>query len=265
MFKLCGNKKEVIDNLWSVFTSFGYDEVEFDGNFDENIKSGGKYCYFSGGEAVAAEAGQITKRAYAEKAAMCIEAAIAAGLDDFELTVSDSEVFDILYLFGFEKFININKNISGFFAKSEDVAFAKGCFEEEKCCCSFDLDSFCEVLENYGIKLGTPSASLIFAEREAEGLAYDTAFNLRVNGCIVEFYNGKGDITEAEKYAENKGIDCILRVYTDGRLEIKDYGKNEIIDTTVEEFLGYYEDEEEECGCGHDHHHGEDCDCGHCH
>ena len=265
MIDLCGNKKEIIDNLWMVFSSFGYEEAEKNDTFFDDIKSGGKYFYLSDGEMTCVESGEMTKRAYAEKAAMCIEASIAIGLDEFELTVSDSEVFDILYLFGFEKFININKNINGFFAKSEDIAFAKGCFDEEKCCCSFDLDSFYEVLENYGVKMGTPSASLIFAEREAEGLAYDTAFNLRINGCIVEFYNGSGDINEAEKYAREKGIECILRVYTDGKLEIKDYAKNEIIETTVEEFLGYYEDEEDNCDCGDHHAHEDDCDCGHCH
>ena len=64
-------------------------------------------------------------------------------------------------------------------------------------------------------------------------------------------------------YADNKGITCVLRAYPDGVLQIKDMIKNEITETTVADFLGYYEEDEDcDCGCDHDHH---DCSCGHDH
>ncbi len=108
------------------------------------------------------------------------------------------------------------------------------------------------------------SSSLIFAERNAEGLGYDLAYNLRVNGCLVEYYIGGGDYTDAEKYALETDNSCMLRVFADGRLMIKDFAKNEITETTVNEFLGYYA-EDDDCGCGHEHHYDHDCDCGHEH
>lgn len=103
-----------------------------------------------------------------------------------------------------------------------------------------------------------PSRSLIFAEENAEGAGYDLAYNLRVNGCLVEYYIGEGGFNAAEDYAVNTGCGSMLRVFADGRLLIKDLAKNEITETTVNDFLGYYEDDE------HEHEHGHDCDCG-CH
>ena len=102
-------------------------------------------------------------------------------------------------------------------------------------------------------------ASLIFAETDSEGIAYDVAYNLRMNGCIVEFYTGAGNIDDAVSYTKDNGLGCILRVFSDGKLMINDFAKNEIIETTAFDFLGYYdEDEEDECDCGcggHHHHH----------
>lgn len=112
--------------------------------------------------------------------------------------------------------------------------------------------------------VGGVGSSLIFAEENAEGIGYDLAYNLRVNGCLVEYYIGDGDFKEAEEYAKRTDNTCMLRVFADGRLLIKDFIKNEITETTANEFLGYYADEpyEHDCGCGHEHHH---CDCGHEH
>ena len=114
------------------------------------------------------------------------------------------------------------------------------------------------------------SSSLIFAEYNAEGLGYELAYNLRVNGCLVEYYIGDGDYKEAEKYALSTDNGCMLRVFPDGKLQIKDFAKNEITETTVNEFLGYYaEDEHHEhhhdCDCGHHHDHDHECTCGHHH
>lgn len=107
------------------------------------------------------------------------------------------------------------------------------------------------------------SSSLIFAEKDADALAYELAYNLRVNGCLVEYYIGEGDYKEAEKYALKTDNACMLRVFGDGVLMIKDFVTGDITQTTVADFLGYYE--EDECDCGHEHSHDHECGCGHEH
>lgn len=112
------------------------------------------------------------------------------------------------------------------------------------------------------------SASLVYAEKDAEGIGYDIAYNLRVNGCLVEMYIGEGTYKDAEEYSKKKNIGAMLRVFPDGKLMINDFTKHEIIETTANEFLGYYEDDlmfghDHDCDCGHEHHH--DCGCGHEH
>lgn len=108
---------------------------------------------------------------------------------------------------------------------------------------------------------GYPS-SLIFAERDAEGLCYEVASNLRINGCLVEAYIESGDYRDAEAYAVKTGSSCMIRVFPDGKLQMKDFVKQEITETTANDFLGYYEDDD--CDCGHEHH-DHDCGCGHHH
>ncbi len=254
----CGKKRDIIDSMWSVFTSFGFYEVE--------KEEGTKYCIFDKDTCTCVNK-LSTVKAQAEAAAVCIEAAIANGLDNFEVIVGDKKVFDLLTLFGFEKLIKLNSEITGFSVACKDIEFAKGVFEENHSECRFDIKKFIISLEGEGVDMSDSdvSESLIFAEKNAEGIAYDIAYSLRVNGCIVEFFNEDTDISAAEKYADEKKMSCILRAYPDGRLLMKDLIKNEITETTAQDFLGFY-DEEEECDCGHEHHHhhGEDCDCG-CH
>ncbi len=254
-------KRDIIDSMWSVFTSFGFCEVE--------EEKGEKYCIFQKDEAKAVNIG-TTDKSKAELAALCIETAIANGLDNFSLAVGESKIFELLELFGFEKIISLDENEKGFSVICGDIKFAEGIFGDNKQECRFYIDKFIDALITEGVDMSDNdvSASLIYAEKDAEGIAYDIAYNLRVNGCIVEFYNTDGDIKDAEKYAKDKYISCILRAFPDGRLMIKDFIKNEIIETTAAEFLGYYEEDEEDecdCGCGHNHehhhHHGEDCDC----
>lgn len=251
-------KRDIIDSMWSVFTSFGFCEVE--------KEDGEKFCIFEK-DVIKAVNKMSTSKAKAETAALTIETAIANGLDNFEVRVGSSEVFELLELFGFEKIISLDENISGFSAVCGDIAFAEGIFEKESAECRFYIDKFIDALTSEGVDMSgnDVSSSLVYAETDAEGVAYDIAYNLRVNGCIIEYYNEENSIEKAEEYAKSKDISCILRVFADGRLMIKDFIKNEIIETTAAEFLGYYEEDEDECdcGCGHDHHHhhGEDCDC----
>ena len=58
----------------------------------------------------------------------------------------------------------------------------------------------------------------------------------------------------------------MLRVFPNGRLLIKDFVRNEVTETTANDFLGYYDDDcdhDLDCDCGHEHHHHHhDCDCG---
>lgn len=138
---------------------------------------------------------------------------------------------------------------------------------------AFGVNRILSALERNGIPFGSAavSSSLIFAEQGAEGLAYDLAYNLRVNGCMVEMFLDEGDHTAAEAYAGETDTSCMLRVFADGKLMIKDFTKQEIIETTVADFLGYYEEDAAhgDCGCGHDHdhdcNHEHSCGCGHEH
>lgn len=111
------------------------------------------------------------------------------------------------------------------------------------------------------------SRTLVFTEKGAEALSYDLAYSLRVNGCAAEGYVGDGDFRAAENYAVKSGAECMIRIFQDGKMLIKDFKKAEIIETTIQDFLEYYDDslEQEECGCGHDHNgrDGGECGCDH--
>lgn len=111
--------------------------------------------------------------------------------------------------------------------------------------------------------------SLIYAEKNAEGIAYDIAYTLRQYGVFVEQYIGSGDIKAAEKYAKALGRDSIIRVFGDAKVQVKEFKTEEIVETTAEEFINFYGEDEhihdEHCECGHHHEHGEECECGHCH
>ena len=231
MIKYCGKRKEIEDCIWSVYTSFGYMEVENNSEYKES-EDAGKFCYFENGKSVAEKKGSINKMDKAEAVALCVETSIANGLDNFTVEVGENEVFEILTLFGFEKMIKLNPEVIGFTAKSGEICYAYS--EENKCI--IDTYKFMDALSDAGIDMSDISvdASLIFAEKNAEGLGYDVAYNLRVNGCIVEFYTESDSIEKACEYADNKGISCVLRAYPDGILQIKDMIKNEITEKMSE-------------------------------
>lgn len=111
-----------------------------------------------------------------------------------------------------------------------------------------------------------PAASLIYAEENAYAQAYEVAFNLRVNGCMTELYIDDGTYQDAERYAKASKAGCMMRVFADGQLLLKDFIRDEITQTTVKEFLSYYNDSmDEHEDCGHSHAHGDGCECGHHH
>ena len=97
------------------------------------------------------------------------------------------------------------------------------------------------IMQVYSAQISEVPSTLVFAEKNADGLAYDTAYNLRVNGCLTEMYIGGGSFKDAEEYAKQTNNTCILRVYPDGKLTVYDYERNDTIETTVNEFLGYSE------------------------
>lgn len=195
-------------------------------------------------------------------------------------------IYELLCLYGFEKYISIDLGMlesidyytgSIFKCYTHDVGFpicAGGRYDnlmsrfgrtEGAVGAAIGVNRLMSVLS--GRETHEASASLVYAEENAEGIGYDVAYNLRVNGCLVEMYIGEGTYKDAEEYANKNNIGAMLRVFSNGQLMINDFAKHEIIETTVNEFLGYYSDDlmyEESCGCGHDHDH-DNCGCGHDH
>lgn len=195
-------------------------------------------------------------------------------------------IYSILQSYGFEKFISVDLGMlqsidyytgSIFKCYTHGIGFpicAGGRYDnlvskfERKLGAvgiAFGINHLLSVLrgENSREGLAKISKTLVYAENNAQGIAYDLSYNLRVNGCMVEGYVAEGDYKQAEEYAIKSGAECMIRVFDDGKILIKDFKKNEIIETTADDFLGYYEDDLfDDC---RDHHHGEDCDCGHHH
>ncbi|MCC8168797.1 MAG: ATP phosphoribosyltransferase regulatory subunit [Oscillospiraceae bacterium] len=217
-----------------------------------------------------------------------LKKAYVVGLNETSKLALDNikRIYELLCLYGFEKYISIDLGMlqsidyytgSIFKCYTHGVGFpicAGGRYDNL-------MGKFGSPKGAVGVAIGVNrimaalgreasegvSSSLVFAEKNAEGIGYDLAYNLRVNGCLVEMYIGDGDYLEAEKYALSTDTSCMLRIFPNGKLQIKDFTKQEIIETTANEFLGYYDSDleyDEECGCGHEHNHGE-CGCGHEH
>lgn len=253
MIKVNPKKREIQDTIWTVIETFGFIEVENnEGFYEDSKKEPGKYYYFGNDTMTAVNSQSAGNTAKAELIALCVEIGLLCGKENVTISLCDEKVSEMLCLFGFENIIKLGKyeDIS---IESFGTPFAKAKFEEDYLEISLDLKEFLEDADSDRVK-----SSLIFAEPDAEGLAYDVAYNLRMNGCIVEYYTGSGDSNDALLYTKEKGMGCILKVYPNGKLKINDFLKNEILETSVEDFLGYYEDEEEDecdCGCGGHHHH----------
>ena len=166
-------------------------------------------------------------------------------------------IYDLLCLYGFEKYISIDLGMlqsidyytgSIFKCYTHGVGFpiaAGGRYDNlmgmfgspmGAVGCAIGVNRIMQVYKSSGNNV--PS-TLVFAQDGAEGLAYDMAYNLRVNGCLTEMYIGGGSYEDAEKYAAKTDNTCVLRVYPDGRLVIYDYERNDTVETTVNEFLGY--------------------------
>lgn len=259
MIKVNPKKREITETIWTVIETFGFSEAEYnEGFYEEAKKEPGKYYYFSGDTLVAVNSRDKGEKAKADLIALAVEIAMVCGKENINIRLSDNKLAEILCLFGFENIIMLETKEKAACVESLEKTFAKSKFDGDYYEISLELTEFYEVESGYE----KVQASLIFAETDAEGIAYEIAYNLRMNGCIVEYYTGSGNIDEAVRYTKETGISCILRVFSDGKLMINDFAKGEIIETTITDFLGYYDEEDEDecdCGCGgHHHHHDHD-------
>lgn len=199
-------------------------------------------------------------------------------------------IYDILISYGFEKFVSVDLGMLSsidYYTGSIFKCYAKGIGFPVCAGGRYDnlVGKFGRDLDAVGIAFGVNNIlsvirekdeddkkafvprTVVYAEEGAEALCYDLSYNLRINGCMVEGYVGEKDYKKAEEYSKKTSAECMIRVFADSKMMIKDFKKGEIIETTINDFLDYYEEDdfEDDCGCGHDHSHSEDCECGHCH
>lgn len=191
--------------------------------------------------------------------ASILERADVEGLNETSRKALDNlkRIYELLCLYGFEKYISLDLGMlqsidyytgSIFKCYTHGVGFPiaaggrydnlMGLFGAEMGAvgCAVGVNRIMQVYKGGGNSI--PS-TLVYAEKNAEGLAYDAAYNLRVNGCLTEMYIGGGDFADAENYAKKTNNTCVLRIYPDGRLTVYDYERSDTIETTVNEFLGY--------------------------
>lgn len=188
-----------------------------------------------------------------------IDRADVPGLNKTSKTALENlrRIYDLLCMYGFEKYISLDLGMlqsidyytgSIFKCYTHGVGFpiaAGGRYDNlmgmfgtnmGAVGCAIGIN---RIMQVYNGQSSDVPSTLVFGEKGADGLAYDTAYNLRVNGCLTEMYIGGGDFSDAEKYAKATNNTCILRVYPDGRLTVYDYDRDDTIETTVNEFLGY--------------------------
>ncbi len=166
------------------------------------------------------------------------------------------EIYDLLTLYGFEQYISLDLGMlqsidyytgSIFKCYTRGVGFPiaaggrydnlMGVFGESKAAvgCAMGIN---RIMQVYTGKAADVASTLVFAEKNADGLAYDLAYNLRVNGCLCEMYIGDS-FNAAEEYAKKTNNTCILRVYADKKLTIYDLERGEAIETDTDAFMGY--------------------------
>lgn len=188
-----------------------------------------------------------------------LDRAYAEGLNETSKAALENikKIYELLCLYGFEKYISIDLGMlqsidyytgSIFKCYTHGIGFpiaAGGRYDNlmgmfgrpmGAVGCAVGVN---RIMQVYKSQTAQVPSTLVYAEENAAGLAYDTAYNLRVNGCLTEMYIGGGSFEDAEKYAKETNNTCILRVYPNGRLTVYDYEREGTLETTVNEFLGY--------------------------
>lgn len=187
-----------------------------------------------------------------------IDRADVVGLNPTSKAALDNlrEIYNLLTLYGFEKYISLDLGMlqsidyytgSIFKCYTHGVGFPiaaggrydnlMGGFGEAKGAvgCAMGIN---RIMQIYTGEPDIVASTLVFAEKNADGLAYDMAYNLRVNGCLTEMYIGD-DFADAEEYANKTNNTCILRVFADKKLTIYDLERGEAIETDTDTFMGY--------------------------
>lgn len=191
--------------------------------------------------------------------ASIIERANVPGLNETSKVALDNlkQIYELLCAYDFEQYISLDLGMlqsidyytgSIFKCYTHGVGFPiaaggrydnlMGMFGSPKGAvgCAIGIN---RIMQVYTDKPDDIPSTLLYSEKGADRAAYDLAHNLRVNGCLTEMYIGGGSFKDAEEYAKSTNNTCILRVYPDGRLTIYDYEKDDTLQTTVNEFLGY--------------------------
>ena len=185
-----------------------------------------------------------------------LNAASKAALDNLK------KIYDVLCLYGFEKYISLDLGMlqsidyytgSIFKGYTHGVGFpicAGGRYDNL-------MAKFGTAKGAVGVAMGINrlmaalkgkvsdervGSTLVFAEEELDGAAYEIASNLRVNGCLVEMYIGEGSFDAALAYANETEQECVMRVCKGGVLKLYDLLQDNVAETTVDDFLGYSED-----------------------
>ena len=266
-YTVCSNEKEILNTVWNVYASFGYTEARFDKSSLTDTKNVLRLFSDDGSSCCSAALfGADSAKGMAEAAASAVEAALAVGFPDFTLEVkTDSEeVKELLYLYSLDEYISFSGGSFSMCLESGRNTIMEGSFEGGAIVCTYDLSAAAEAMKDAPLA-AAPSKTVIYAEKNAEGIAYEISYTLRLMGCMAEGDISSESIEECEKYAAKSGASDLLRVFADGKLQIKSFADGEITETDYETFVGYYADEQsDECGCGEHHHHDHDggCDCG---
>ncbi len=260
-YRICSEEKDIMSVMWNVFASFGYkDAIECDA--EEGAKMHfSRLAFDKGMNCTIMLLGCITHKAMAEIAAVSIEAALAADFPDFHLEIiCPEEVSDILYLYSLDEYAHITHGEFSIKGYSGDVLVFEGKCESDGIVCDFDLQAIKTAVD---VSHSQVPETVVFTEPDADGIGYEIAYTMRLSGCLVTMYLGDGTIDDCENYALNNNVSSIIRVYSDGKIQIKEMASKTITETDYNTFVGYYDEPEEHehsCGCGHEHH-DHDCDC----
>lgn len=255
-YRICSREKDIMSIMWNVFASFGYSDAVEIGGKDETAEGIVRLAIDEGLFCRVLLCNCINAKAMAEVAAMSIEAAEAAEFPDFSLKIScPEEVKELLYLYSLDEYCEFTDGEFSFSGMSGDEKIFKGGVSNCEVYCRFDLSLCTKATEDSAVGSHIPE-TVIYAENGADGIAYEIAYTMRLSGCLATSYLSGGTIEECEAFSKSKGIESIIRVFGDGKIQIKDFVTGTVTETDYETFVGYYEEDE------HEHHH--DCDCGHC-